>query len=238
MQLTVRNVAKIFGVQEAVIYQWIKQASLPGYRVNNQYRFNRAELLEWATARKLAPSPELFPDAEDEAARIGTLSDALHAGGIFYEVPGTDKNSVLHSVVDRIPLPNEVDRVFLFNILLAREALASTGIGDGIAFPHVRNPIVLHTPRPTITLCFLKNTIDFGAIDGKPVYCLFTIISPTVRVHLHLLSQLSYALRDPLFREAIRNKASEDELLNHIHRIDREVTGTSQKSTDEPVSEL
>ena len=45
-----------------------------------------------------------------------------------------------------LALPEEVDREFLFQALLARETLASTGVGDGIAIPHLRNPIVLHLP--------------------------------------------------------------------------------------------
>jgi len=49
MQLTVRDVAKLLAVNEKTVYRWVQQSSLPGYRVNNQYRFNRAELLEWAT---------------------------------------------------------------------------------------------------------------------------------------------------------------------------------------------
>ena len=66
-------------------------------------------------------------------------------------------------------LPDDVDREFLYQVLLAREALGSTGIGDGIAIPHVRNPIVLHLSRPTVTLCFLEQPVDFGALDGQPV---------------------------------------------------------------------
>ena len=49
MQLTVRDVARLLNVSEKTIYRWIKEASIPAYRVNEQYRFNRAELLEWAT---------------------------------------------------------------------------------------------------------------------------------------------------------------------------------------------
>jgi mannitol/fructose-specific phosphotransferase system IIA component (Ntr-type) len=90
-----------------------------------------------------------------------------------------------------------VDREFLYKVLLARESLGSTGIGDGIAIPHVRNPIVLHLSRPIVTLCFLERPVDFGALDGQPVNTLFTLISPTVRAHLHLLSRLAFTLRDP-----------------------------------------
>ena len=45
----------------------------------------------------------------------------------------------------------------------------STAVGDGIAIPHVRNPVVLHVGRPAIALCFLERAIEYGALDGKPV---------------------------------------------------------------------
>ena len=221
MQLTVRDVARILSVNEATVYRWIKEAALPGYRVNNQYRFNRAELFEWATARQVKVSADLFSEADEDAERFGSLADALTAGGIVYGLPGDNKSAALNAVVQHMPLPPGIDRKFLLDILLAREALASTGIGDGIALPHVRNPIVLHVGQPQITLGFLEHPVDFGAIDGKPVYCLFTIISPNVRTHLHLLSQLSFALRDDAFKAALERRAPREELFDLLDRIDQ-----------------
>jgi PTS system nitrogen regulatory IIA component len=186
MQLNVREAAKILNVSEKTIYRWINQGNLPAYRANEQYRFNRAELLEWATSRKINVSPEIFHEPESTSGPLVGLVDALQAGGIFYRVGGADRETVLRAIVETMRLPEEVDREFLFRVLLAREALGSTGVGDGIAIPHVRNPIVLHVSRPTITLCFLEKPVDFGAIDGKPVHALFSLISPTVRAHLHL----------------------------------------------------
>ena len=112
---------------------------------------------------------------------------------------------------------DDVDREFLYQVLLAREALGSTGVGDGIAIPHVRNPIVLHLSRPTVTLCFLERPVDFGALDGQPVSTLFTLISPTVRAHLHLLSRLAFTLRDARFHAAVRTQASREEILQALH---------------------
>ena len=233
MQLTVRDVAKLLAVNEKTVYRWVQQAALPGYRVNNQYRFNRAELLEWATANKIKVSVELFQEPESAAGTLGGLSEALKAGGVFYRISGNDKASALRAVVENMRLPEEVDREFLLNVLLAREALASTGIGEGIAIPHVRNPIVLHVPNPIITLCFLEKPVDFGSIDGQPVYCLFTIVSPTVRAHLHLLSRLGFALRDPAFKQAIKSQASREEILEHVSRIEADIekpkAGTQQE---------
>ena len=220
MQLVVRDVAKLFNVSEKTVYRWIDQGVLPAYKINDQYRFNRAELLEWATSRRMNVSPEIFAEPESREIPLPGLVEALQAGGIYYRVGGTDKESVLRAVVDVLRLPEEVDRDFLLRVLLAREALESTGIGDGIAIPHVRNPVVLHVTRPSITLCFLEHAVDFGAIDGKPVNIVFSLISPTVRAHLRLLSRLSFALQDRGFKAALMREGSRDEIFAEARRIE------------------
>jgi nitrogen PTS system EIIA component len=223
MQLTVKDVARLFTVSEKTVYRWLDQQSLPGYRVNSQYRFNRAEILEWAMANRINVSPELFSEPESVGMRLESLSEAIKTGGIYYRVSGKDKNSALRSIVELMHMPEEVNREFLLNILIAREEMASTGIGDGIAIPHVRNPILLHVPKATVSLCFLEEPIDFKSIDHQPVYCLFTIISPTVRAHLYLLSRLSFALRDESLKKAIKILAAREEIFSHISRIEAEL---------------
>ncbi|HVO24372.1 MAG TPA: PTS sugar transporter subunit IIA, partial [Candidatus Margulisiibacteriota bacterium] len=169
---------------------------------------------------KMNVSADLFEEPESRVAQLPSLVEALQAGGIFYRVDGTDKESALRAVVEHMRLPEEVDRGFLLRVLLARENLQSTGIGDGIAIPHVRNPIVLHVSRPMITLCFLEKPVEFGALDGKFVYVLFSLISPTVRAHLRMLSRLSFALSDAGFKQAIIDQASRDEILNQARRVE------------------
>ena len=225
MQLTVQNVAVLLNVSEKTVYRWINDSGLPGYRVSGQYRFNRAELLEWATSRRIQVSPQIFQEPESGGTPLGSMTEALQAGGIHYRLGGTDKESVLRSVVETLPLPDEVDRGFLLQVLLAREALSSTGIGDGIAIPHVRNPIVLHVPRPMVSLCFLEKPVEFGALDARPVFALFTLISPYVRAHLHLLSRLAFLLRDESFQGALRRQAMREEILNESRRVEESLAG-------------
>ena len=206
MQLTVRDVAELLNISEKTVYRWVEDGKLPGYRLSGQYRFYRAELLEWATSK-------IFEETEANAVPLPELHECLQAGGVFYRLSGEDKPAVLKNVVEMLRLPDGVDRDYLLRVLLAREALESTGLGDGIAIPHVRNPVVLHIQRPLITLCFLEKPVDFGALDGKPVHALFTLVSPTVKAHLHLLSRLTFALRDAEFKGLIANEASRDEIL-------------------------
>ena len=227
MKLSVRDAARLLNVSEKSVYRWIKEGTIPAYQVNDQYRFNRAELLEWATSRKIQVSAEIFAEPDGGETPLPSLCEALRAGGIYYRIGGTDKASVLHSVVDTMKLPEEVDRDFLYQVLLAREALGSTGVGDGIAIPHVRNPIVLHLSRPMVTLSFLEKPVDFGALDGQAVTTLFTLISPTVRAHLHLLSRLGFALRDPKFKSAVVNQASRDEILDALRKVETAMSPAS-----------
>jgi PTS system nitrogen regulatory IIA component len=219
MQINVKEAARLLAVSEKTIYRWIRKGEIPAYRINDLYRFNRAELLEWATAKRMSVSPEIFAEEAGQEPLPG-LADAISAGGIHYRVSGQSKSVVLEAVVELMRLPEEVDRKFLLSVILARESLGSTGFGRGIAIPHVRNPIVLHIPRPMITLCFLDTPIEFGAIDGQPVHTLFTLISPTVQAHLHLLSRLTYGLRQAQFSVPVAEQASREALLEGARAVD------------------
>ena len=218
MQLTLKNLTELLNVSEKTVRRWIKQGTIPAYRIQGQYRFNKSEILEWATSRRINVAANIF--TEPEGVLVAGLADALSAGGIFYRVSGSDKESALRAVVENIRLPDDADRALLLQFILAREAVASTGIGDGIAIPHVRNPLVLNVDHPIVTLCFLEKPIEFLSLDGQPVFCLFTIVAPTVRSHLYLLSRLAFALRSPDFKNAIKNQKSHDEIIELCRRVE------------------
>lgn len=219
MNTSVKEAAELLRVSEKTIYRWIKQEILPVYRVNEQYRFNRAELLDWATSRRMGISPDAFHEPEAVGTPLPNLVEALETGGIVYRLDGDTRETVLARLVDELRLPEEVDRNYLLKVLNAREQLASTGVGDGIAIPHPRNPVLLHITKPSVTLAFLEKPVDFHALDGKPIHTLFCLISPTLRAHLHMLSMLSFALRDPGFRAAIENQASREEIFSALKRV-------------------
>ena len=220
MQLTVRDVSRFMDVAEATVTRWIKQRGLPAQYVGGQYRFHRSELLEWATANQVKISLEMFDNFQADDEPAPTLVGALEAGGIFHNLLDTNKERALRALVQTLPLPEGMDRELLLRLLLAREEAASTGIGDGIALPHVRNPIVLHVSRPMVTLGFLERPVEFGALDGKPVHVLFSLICPTTRGHLQMLARLSHALHDARFKEVILRHGQRDEVLQEARRVE------------------
>ncbi len=222
MELSVRESASLLNVSEKTIYRWIKQGVLPAYRVHDQYRFHRAELLDWAAARRLNVPVEVFslgvPQPPSLAVR---LANVMAAGGVYHGVGGADRAAALRGVVELLPLPPAADREFLWQMLLTRESLGSTAIGEGIALPHVRNPVVVSVPEPMIALCFLQQPVPYDAIDGQPVHTLFTLLSPTVRAHLQMLARLSYALRQKAFADAIARRGTRDEILQACAQVDQ-----------------
>lgn len=230
MQLDIKGAASIFGVSEKTILLWIRQKGLPARQVAGEHRFNRSELLEWATERKISVSSEILGEPAHAENRAIRLDEALRVGGVFHHVAGTDSGSVLSAVVDLMPLPGGVDRSFLHEMLCARESLGSTAIGDSIAIPHVRHPIVLHLPHPVATLCFLDHPIDFGAPDELPVDILFLLASPTVRAHQLLLSKLASALKDSRFKAVLTRKGSCDEILIEAARVEEALLSRSPGS--------
>lgn len=222
MMIKAADVAELMQLDEKTVVRWIRKEGLDAVELNGGYQINRVDLLEWATEHGIKVPLSLFV-ADDKALDFPTLTEALEAGGVFCGVPGDDKLSVLENLVANLSLPPQVDPEFLLQVLLAREALGTTAVGDGIAIPHVRNPILVNLPSPAITLSFLKQPVDFGALDGKPVEIVFMLISPTVRIHLHLLSKLAYALRDDTFRAALRLACDPARILAAARRVEAEL---------------
>ncbi len=232
MQLRVREVSKLLKVSEKAIHGWIKRGILRASLINDQYRLNRADVLECITSqnRDVPPGMIAVPNGNRATASLAT---ALQAGGIFYAISGTDKPSVIRDLVSRLPLPKQSDREVYLRLLLAREALGSTGIGDGIAIPHVRRPAVLQVADPLVTLCFLEKPIDFHAFDGKFVDTLFSLISPTVQMHLDLLSRLSFVLADSKLRATIKRQAPPEEILTEVRRVEDTLVEIQQSGQGE-----
>jgi PTS system nitrogen regulatory IIA component len=218
MKLTVSDVCQILQVNQATVYRWVQEEGLPTQTVNGQPFFHHTDVLEWATLRNRRFSPEIFRAHEE--LTTATLVSALQAGGIFYEVRGEDAASLLANVVARLPLPEGYDRAGLTELFVAREAVASTGIGGGIAIPHPRHPVIVPGLQPSVTLCFTQQPVPFGALDGQPVTALFVTLTPNPRIHLHLLARLAMASRDLGILQCLRLQQSQELIFAELERYE------------------
>jgi nitrogen PTS system EIIA component len=223
MELLLKDVVRLLNVPENTVYRWIDEKSFPACHINGQLRFNKVALFEWATSNGVALGSDFHEVLCGKGQSLPGMAEALHQGGIFYNIRGDDKPAILKAVVERLPLHPQMDRTFLLQVLLSREALGSTGIGEGIAIPHPRNPIVLNTDRPMLSLSFLEKPVSFDSPDHLPVHTLFLLISPAVRTHLHMLSRIAQVLQQERFKELLGEKAPADRLLEGLKDIEEEL---------------
>ena len=220
MRLSSSDVARILDVSENTLFRWAERGEIPHSRIDDHFFFNRTELIEWATSRGMRFSSELVARQSLEGSGRLSLAKALSEGGIWPAVEGTTREEVLRSVVQTMRLPSGVAPEFLYEMLMVREDMGSTALGEGIAIPHARMPVVLRVAIPYVSLSYLVQPIPFGALDGIPVSALFTIVSPNIKAHLALLAMLSFALRDNAFKKCIMSRAPAAAVLCEAARID------------------
>lgn len=131
-------------------------------------------------------------------------------------LPGSSKKKVLEEVARRIATQyDHLEENSIFNNLIARERLGSTGIGQGIAIPHSR----LDDCEQVIGCLFtLEEKIPFDAIDNEPVDILFVLLVPleATSEHLELLSQIAEKFNDAALCRRLRAATNGQKLLDTI----------------------
>lgn len=221
MKLNVKQAAQFLKLPKKTLERWIAQGFLPVQGSDEKPVFERKWLESWAKSKnlKISAPPESgrAPESEEKS-----LVQAMIRGGVFSRVQGESVDEVLVEAASLSPVPRELLADFTGQ-LLERERLCSTGQGKGVAIPHVRRPVEDEGLEASITTCFLKAPVDFKAIDGKPVSTLFLLISPSVEVHLHLLSRLAFCLRDDGFAKFLEQKPLPEDFMDRIRNLETKV---------------
>ena len=144
------------------------------------------------------------------------LENILTPGRSLVNVPGGSKKHVLEQIASLVAgdLP-ELAQPDIFESLIAREKLGSTGFGNGIAIPHCR---LIGCSAPLCAVLRLDAAVDFDAIDGAPVDLLFVLLVPEAATdeHLELLRQIASMLDRSEVRERLRQVQSSDALYQVV----------------------
>lgn len=133
---------------------------------------------------------------------------------IASSLEATDKEAALRQMLAGLVEAGRFEKKHLAAIgkrLWAREELGSTGIGNGIAVPHVK---AAEIPATSIAVARLPGGIDYEAIDGRAVHAVFLIVAPqaAAQEHLQVLRWVSSLARNADFRSFLANAAGEREI--------------------------
>lgn len=140
------------------------------------------------------------------------IEEILNPELAFCDVEGSSKKRILETSADLIAREvGDLQADQIYDALIAREQLGSTGLGNGIAIPHCR---VQNCTRTIGCLVKLKESIDFDAIDNKPVDLLFFLLVPekAIEGHLEVLRTLAESFNDPEYCQRLRRATTDEEL--------------------------
>jgi PTS system nitrogen regulatory IIA component len=215
MELNTTAVANLLNFPEREVRELARAGKLPHLNAQGRLRFNRQAILEWALGRG---HPLNLGVEEMEPAGLPPLAELFAPGRFHYDLPGRTFAEVLRAALNVFQLPPEADKDLVYDLLVSREKLMTTALGDGLAVPHLRVPVVVNVARPTLGIFFTREPIDMGALDGKPVHTLFLLLSLTPRQHLELLARLAFLFRKPEFVKLLRERAKPEAIIEWIER--------------------
>jgi len=147
------------------------------------------------------------------------IIDVLHKNAILMDLKSTDKKSILEELVTPVAQISGINQEILVRVLLEREKLGSTGIGDGVGIPHGK----LKSLKSLILgLGISHKGIDFDSIDGRPTHIFFLLLTPenSTDIHLKLLARICKMLKNNLLKERLLNTSDVDIVYSIINDED------------------
>ena len=213
MELNANEVAHLLGLAEQEVRERAHAGKLPHLDVQGRLRFNRQAILEWALRRD---HPLNLGIGQMELDGLPSITELFVSDRFYYDVPGGTMAEVLQAALKVFALPPEADKELIYDLLISREKLMTTAVGDGLAIPHLRVPVVVNMPRPALGVFFMREPIQMGALDGQPVHTLFLLLSLSPKQHLDLLARLAFLFRKAEFVELLRNREKPTTIIEWI----------------------
>ncbi len=141
------------------------------------------------------------------------ITDILKPEKIIIDFKGIEKIEILNEMIDLFIGDSRVlDIDTVRTVVLEREEIMSTGVGNGFAIPHGKTNMVTEM---VAGFGLVKNPIEFDALDGKPVNLIFLLIgqADSVGQHLKMLSRISRIMNQENVREKLANAETSEEIL-------------------------
>ncbi len=215
--LTTRQLADYLQLSERSVYRMLERGELPATRVGGQWRFRKSAVDEWldrggvvlAGDAPPADSARRASFAADPNARLTGIAAGLLAQNVILDLPPGSPGEVLAAFLERIELPEPIDRSLLLARLRERESLCSTAVANGIAVPHTpRSYPRLLRDHDLVAIARTAQPIDFGALDGNPTSVFVLVLARDERAHLIMLAKVARLVREPAVRTALRTGAA------------------------------
>lgn len=211
MELKSSDVAKMLNVSTKTVYRWVESGRIPHYRVNKQYRFDRQQLEDWAASLGKVPK-----GSRAKFSRPMTLLELIARGGIHYHVEGC---TMINAILNGLPLFPDLGPVepsAVLEALVLREEMQCTGVGEGLALPHTRNPIITDARCEFVAIHMLESPVNAESADGKEIHTLIYVLCAEEVRHVRVMAKVAHLCRQPEFTQALESRALRNDLMGII----------------------
>lgn len=211
--MSIEQLARHIGMDARLVRKWAEKGKLPGQLVNGEWRFNRAQMLDFLQQHLHDFGEEHVRNLERAMRETPVSQNRLIASYLALEaidlnLPARSRTSVLHELVVLVARTGLLyDPEGLAAALEQRESMGATALPGGIAFPHPRRPMPYAAAEPLLALARVPAGIPFGARDGNLTDLFVLICAPSDTVHLGLLARLAMMFNTNLANEL---RAAED----------------------------
>lgn len=225
MDLKLKDVAELLRVPELRVQQWLDEGKIPAYRLANEVRFDRLELESWLIEQGLSENSDLDlsdPAAFEQGMLKYDLYRAIYRGDVYANLKGQTKDSIIRQTTDLLSTQCPVQSDSLHRMLMARERLMPTGLGQGIAVPHTRD-FLLDTHFDVMCIVYPEKPLDYGSIDRMPVHTLFFLFACSDKTHLHLLAKIASFCQHKNNLRLLQAKPDKTKLLDAILSWEKQI---------------
>jgi len=149
------------------------------------------------------------------------ILDVLPKDAIIADLKSRDKQGVLTELVAPIAAITEMDPEQILRVLMERERLGSTGIGNGVGIPHGKLKAL---DNLILGFGLSRRGVDFESMDGRPTHIFFLLVTPenSTGLHLKLLARISKILKHDPFRERLLRATDQEQIHSIIAEEDEE----------------
>jgi len=195
MILTLKELASYLRVNERTILRMQKAGQVKGIKVGGQWRFNGSQI-DSLFFPGAAPEggEKIVPLQQFASGNLSVpISRMVREERMLLNMSATTAAEAIEELV-AVVIRNKLcrDPDDLRDAVIGREKMLSTGVGNGIAVPHPRDPVPTLAESTIIVVGRSEDGVEFNAVDGQPVFLFFLIASQTVQAHLNILGRLAH----------------------------------------------
>jgi PTS system nitrogen regulatory IIA component len=221
--MTLSEVAAYLKLAEKTVLRMVHKGSIPAMKIASQWRFLRSVINEWLLTQQNFPVHNDLATLIQSESELVPLARIIDEDYIILNLKPDTKEEILRQLI--APLTNRdilKNEEWFLEKLLYREQLASTAMGRGVAFPHLRRLSENPKGAPPVLLGVCPEGTDFAAFDHLNTQLFFLLCSESEVIHLRIMAKLTTMLQKNRLIARLATAKSKEEVISILIQQEKE----------------